>query len=244
MESAAEDVKAGAPAVTEAAPRVAFGDGTLETLKWLALLLMTLDHANKYVMSYEFPALFDAGRLAMPLFAFVLGANLARPDAFKAGVHWRVMRRLAVYGAIATVPYTLLGGLGWSWWPLNILFTLLVATAIIFLLERGGLVYGLAAIGLFAVGGTVVEFWWWGLAAVVTAWGYAKTGHWATLLTWVLSLAALWIINGSHWALLAIPLIFLVDRIDPPVPRSGQAFYIYYPAHLALLLAAVHILGA
>ena len=31
-------------------PRVAVSDGTLEALKWLALLLMAADHTNKYLL--------------------------------------------------------------------------------------------------------------------------------------------------------------------------------------------------
>ncbi len=46
--------------------------GTLEGLKWLGLLLMTVDHVNKYLLHDAIPALFAAGRLAVPLFSFVL----------------------------------------------------------------------------------------------------------------------------------------------------------------------------
>jgi hypothetical protein len=110
------------------APRLELSSGSLEVLKWLALLLMTLDHVNKHLLHASVPELFAVGRLALPLFGFVLGYNLARPGALASGSYSRTARRLAIFGTIATIPFIALGGLGWGWWPLNIMATLLVAT--------------------------------------------------------------------------------------------------------------------
>ena len=117
-------------------PRVAISDSTLEALKWLALLLMVVDHANKYLLLDASPTLFNGGRIAMPLFVFVLAYNLARPDAYKRGAHKRTMKRLALFGLLATPPFIALGGLLAGWWPLNILFALLSMTAIVYFLEQ------------------------------------------------------------------------------------------------------------
>jgi hypothetical protein len=46
-------------------------NGTVEALKWLALALMTGDHVNKYLFNGTLPFLFEAGRLALPIFVFV-----------------------------------------------------------------------------------------------------------------------------------------------------------------------------
>nr|WEG85486.1 trbP [Escherichia coli] len=62
-------------------PAMVIADGTIEALKWLALLAMTGDHVNKYLFNGTLPYLFEAGRLALPLFVFVLAYNLARPGA-------------------------------------------------------------------------------------------------------------------------------------------------------------------
>ncbi len=56
-------------------------DGTLKALEWIGLLLMTGDHVNKYLLNDTVPLLFDADRAVMPIFAFVLAFNLARPGA-------------------------------------------------------------------------------------------------------------------------------------------------------------------
>ena len=55
--------------------------------------------------------LFETGRVAMPLFVFVLAYNLARPDALARGAYPRCMKRLALFGALATPPFVALGGL-------------------------------------------------------------------------------------------------------------------------------------
>jgi len=53
-------------------------DGTAEALKWLALVLMVLDHVNKYLYNDALLWVFPIARLSFPLFGFVLAYNLAR----------------------------------------------------------------------------------------------------------------------------------------------------------------------
>lgn len=98
-----------------ALPRLAIADGTVEALKWLGLVLMTLDHVNKYALHERVPALFYAGRLAMPIFAFVLAFNLARPGRLASGAYGRVALRLGAFGALASAPFVALDGLAWGW---------------------------------------------------------------------------------------------------------------------------------
>ena len=70
------------------------------------------------------------------------------------------MKRLAVFGAVASVPFVALGGLFAGWWPLNVLFTLLVVTACAYLVEKGGPLHLVGAGLVFLVGGGLVEYWW------------------------------------------------------------------------------------
>jgi hypothetical protein len=100
---------------SSSARRLIIADGSLEVLKWLALSLMVLDHVNKFVFREGSAVLFDLGRMVMPLFGFVLMYNLARQGALEQGVHLRVMRRLLVFGTLATPFFLVLVG----WWPLT-----------------------------------------------------------------------------------------------------------------------------
>jgi len=123
--------------------------GSLEALRWLALLLVTLDYVNKHLLHASVPELFAAGRLALPLFSFVLCCNLARPGALASGGYSRTARRLAIFGTIATIPFIALGDLGWGWGPFNIMATLLVATLCAWLIEAGGPARLVAAAAVF-----------------------------------------------------------------------------------------------
>ena len=125
-----------APALLRA-PALVFTDGGVETVKWFALACMLLDHVNKYLLDGAEPALFALGRFALPLFGFALAYNLARPGALARGAYRRLLPRLAAFGVIASPFFIALGGLGWGWWPLNIMFTLFVAAAVLWLLEVG-----------------------------------------------------------------------------------------------------------
>lgn len=216
-------------------PRIVLGGGTVEALKWLALALMTLDHVNKYLLHDAVPAMFAAGRLALPLFGFVLAYNLARPGTVARGVYPRVLKRLAIAGAIASIPFVALGGLGWGWWPLNIMATLLVAAAVMYLVEKGGKGNCALAVLIFVMGGGIVEFWWPGVALCVAAWHYCKRPSWTALTIWIAAVAALFIINSNLWALAALPLVFAAPRINLDIPRLSRVFYTYYPAHLVVL---------
>ncbi|KWF77612.1 conjugal transfer protein TraX [Burkholderia diffusa] len=196
---------------------------------------MTVDHVNKYLLHDAVPAMFDAGRLTMPIFGFVLAYNLSRPDTLARGVYGRTMKRLALFGTLATPAFIGLGGLLAGWWPLNIMFMLLVATGAMYLVERGGAWCLTAAVAVFLVGGSSVEFWWPALTYCMAAWWYCRRPGWAALLLWVAACASLWVINSNLWALAALPLVFAASRVDVRVPRWRYAFYAYYPAHLTAL---------
>lgn len=220
---------------------VRVNDGALEALKWLALLAMTVDHVNTYLLAPREPALYAVGRLAFPLFAFVLGANLARPGALARGVHRRLLWRLAVFAVLATVPFTLLWQQRWGWWPLNILFTLWVATAVIALIERGGSWRWCAAALLFALGGAVVDYLWLGVALVIAAWALVRRPSGWRMLAFSACVASLsvlaWLLHAtpfmhSGWAIVALPLIALATRVELRLPHLRWVFYAYYPAHL------------
>ena len=215
-------------------PRIA--DGTLEGIKWLALVLMTVDHVNKYLLHESVAALFLLGRIAMPLFVFVLAYNLARPDAVQNGSVKRTMRRLLVAGTAASIPYIALGTVA-GWWPLNILFTLLAATSIIAALASGGKAYLAGAAVVFIVGGALVEYWWPALLLAVASWAYAQRPTTKRLAALICTLVALAPINGNLWAIAALPVILGAPHLHVTMRRRATLFYVYYPAHLAAVWA-------
>lgn len=209
-------------------------DGTLEGLKWCAAVLMVVDHVNKFLFAHQYVAVYDLGRLSMPIFGFVLAYHLSRPQAFVRGTHVRLMQRLFLYGVLATPMFVALVG----WWPLNILFTLLVFVAMVYCVERGGVDYTVAAIGLFVIAGALVEFWWFALASCLTAWVYCRRPTPARLVLWGCATLSLSVVNQNLWALVACPLLFWAQCVTGPIPRVRWAFYALYPLHLAVILLA------
>ena len=165
-----------------------------------------------------------------------------RPGALASGGYSRTARRLAIFGTIATLPFIALGGLGWGWWPFNIMATLLVATLCAWLIEGGGPARLVTAAAVFIVGGALVEFWWPGLAVCLMAWAYCRRPSWWRLALWIGALASLYVINRNLWALAALPLIFAAPHVSLSVPRGRLGFYVYYPAHLVVLLGLARLL--
>lgn len=215
-------------------PRLLVADGTVEGLKWLALLLMTGDHVNKYLFNGTLPFLFETGRLAMPIFVFVLAFNLARPGQLNRGAYQRTMKRLAAFGALSSVPFVALGGLYAGWWPLNILFTLLAITTIAYLIEHR-LRTGAALV--FISAGMVVEFWWPALLYGLAVWSYARKPTLLAACIAVIACTVLGFINGNMWALVVFPVLFAATCLDLKIPRPQFRlfFYAYYPLHLCTL---------
>lgn len=219
-------------------PRLSIADGTIEALKWLALLLMIGDHINKYLLNDTVDWLYDAGRLAMPLFTFVLAYNLARPATFVNGGYRRTMIRLVVCGVAASPAFLALGGLSHGWWPLNILFTLLVLTAVLRLIALGTCQGYMIAGAVFILGGSLVEFWWPALAFGIAVWSYARRPSMPALLLGFISCAALDYINDNQWALVSIPILAISTRFALTCPRLRWFFYAIYPVHLTLIWLA------
>lgn len=216
-------------------PRLIVSNGTLEALKWLALFLMTVDHVNKFLFNGVNDIAFATGRLAMPIFVFTLAYNLARSDALRRGAYLRTTKRLTLFGVIAMLAFLALGGINAAWRPLNIMFTLLMMTAVLNFVERATVFSYVVAAGVFLIGGAVVEYWWSALAFGVTAWWYCKSPGVMPLAGSLVALAALWFINHNFWALLVIPVVFVASIVDLRVPRLRWVFYVYYPIHLFAL---------
>lgn len=212
--------------------RIFISDGSIELLKWIGLFSMTIDHINKYIFNGSSEIAFDIGRLAMPIFGFVLAYNLARRRVDHDAIYKRVAVRLLIFGALALPPFVLLGGLINQVYPLNILFMLLTATAVCYLIEQG---YKLGALAVFLIGGALVEFWWPAVGFCVAIWLYLRHDSLLSLLLAVCCCACLYFINNNAWALAALPLFALATYFDFSLHRLRWFFYAFYPLHLFIL---------
>ena len=223
---------------------LALSSGAIEIIKWLALIAMTLDHANKILFNAQFAWMYNLGRLAMPLFGFVLACNLARPNTLQNHIYGSVVIRTLIIGLAATPFYKAAfhhAGLG----SLNIMLTLGLAACILFLIDKSmhsynaDLVIITRALALAALmlGSLFVEGQHIAVGYVLAAWVYCKTQKVWALLIWMLCTASLYLINSNGWAIAVIPIILLTANINFKLPRLKWMFYAYYPLHLAILIS-------
>lgn len=215
-------------------PRLRFTSGTVEALKWLALASMLVDHTNKVLFDSHLGEWATViGRLAFPLFAVVMGYNLARPHADPE----KLAKRLSIAGALVTPVYGLLFG----WWPLNVLWTFAAAALVTAVHDRAsflplGAGTGRVPWALIVLAGCFVDYLLPGLCLVLAVRAYTRRpGVWP-LLGCTLALGGVCVLNGNAWALLALPVVWLLQQTSPVVPRLRWAFYAAYPLHLVVLV--------
>ena len=206
----------------------------LPAAKWLALFLMIGDHVNKYALQGQVPMLYELGRLAMPLFVFAFAYNLSRPGVIASEISSRVQLRLWLFGGLAAIPHAGLGAT-WGWWPLNIMFTLLVSLWLIEAIASRERRRMWIAAGLFVAIGAVVEFFWPALVLALSSWLFWRQPSLWRLAGVMLALGAVGWVNGNPHALVAIPVLGLLSALRLRVPRAKGLFYTAYPAHLLVL---------
>lgn len=223
----------------EAPPRW-LTDGQLEFVKWMALASMLLDHVGRLWLGHPATGwVFAGGRLAFPLFAMVLGINLARPGE-QAARAARTARRLALWCAVAVVPSVLARG---EPALVNVLGTLGLGAALCWALAasaRPAVAWTVFAAALVA--SPHVEFGLAGVLLVPMAWlsqaRRVAPAPWLVLL--LVGLVGLLNQRSGGWpalamTLAALPLLSLVRRLPVHAPRLGRAFYWFYPLHLGLI---------
>jgi len=217
--------------------------GQQELVRWLAMLSMVIDHVGAvFLPPQAAEPLRFIGRVAWPLFAFLMAYNVAVRGVDPV----RYLRPLLLWGLVAQVPHYLLFG----WLRVSILGTLFLAASALALLLRAGVdparrQAGYARLApVYVVAGLVgvwllspyVEYGPAGIVLVVTLWWAVGSG---TVIAWVAAGLATALVNypWSNWpaALIALPIIFLAGRSPLRLPRSGRLPWLFYPAHLLIL---------
>ncbi len=206
--------------------------GTLEVLKLAALAAMVVDHANKYALDGAYPMMEHIGRLAFPLFALVVAANLRWNSADRQ----RYFMRLAVWGVASQAIYTWATGRT----DLNILLTLAIGVQLVLAVEAlRKHSSGVHLLWLMVVIAATLscDYRLTGplLVALFHGW-FARPGPYTALLA-VLGVAAL---NASLlFAPAALASLIVAGAAAwwrPGLPRLTRYWlYPFYPGHLALI---------
>lgn len=215
------------------------GHADLELAKWVAVVSMTVDHAGKIAAPGLDAETHLLGRLAMPLFAFIVGTRLAlSPDLAR-----RYLRTLLPWALVSQPVYVVVGH---DWGDGNVLFTLALGVGAAWGLEAfraGRRGPAAAALALSLAASPWVEFGTLGVALVPAAAALARPeaarAAWACgPLGLVANLHAapppLRLVDVSALLASAVAVASLhVPRRLPRLPK--HVFYAYYPAHLYAL---------
>lgn len=208
------------------APRIS--TGAIEALKWLALVLMVGDHVNLALFDRSLPVLTEIARIVFPIFAVLLGFNLARP-----GVDLRqVLLRLVLVATVAQ-PFHMLA-FPYGFLPLNVLWTFVVAVVVMWLVQER---MPAAAVVCFLLFGLWTDYAYPGIGLVLATWFFFCKPTWGRVVAPLAFLASLALINGNFYALAALPVIALARCGQWPLQRHPRAFYVFYPVHLVGLAA-------
>lgn len=215
--------------------KITVSNGSIEWIKWLALICMTVDHANRFFMVPASYNVYCVGRLAMPLFCFAFAYNLARPQFDNPAPYLQSFKRLVFFGLLAIPPYGYMLRLP-SIFPLNILFTFAVALMTLYL-QQGFAKNRLLSIMCFLLFSFFVEYSWAGVLLCIAFWLLCKQRYCLGLILTAIAFYILSIINENSWALLALPVIVFFSSVDCRCLRLRYFFWIYYPAHLWVFMS-------
>ena len=201
--------------------------GQLEAVKWVALAFMLLEHFWRYAIGEMPPAVYQAGRIAFPLFAFALALGLGSKPCVAVRV---VLGRIFAWGLVAQVAGLLVDV---PLTRLNVLFTLGLGllSAYAFSCEPRWWRAAIFAVPI-AILGWHCEFGLWGAGLVFALLQLARSG-WQSRNYWLLTglmLVTLSIPNRSMSALLAVPAVYLVILSGITVSRIRRVFYWIYVA--------------
>src|SRR5262245_4295377 len=188
-------------------------------------MLMLGEHWMRYVVGSRPPWVYACGRVVFPLFAFALALGIRTLTAPKLRA---VMVRMLVWAIIAQVLLQLVDAPARQ---LNVLFTFALGLAAAWGFESVRSPFLLAlCLGALAVVGVWCEFGVVGVALVAATVALARAED-PPVAAWVVVaglLALLAVPNGNYWALMAVPVAWLVWRLGIRVPRVRGVFYWTY----------------
>ena len=208
-----------------------------EALKWLAIISMSVDHINQVTFMGNLSMLSYLGRLAFPLFAFLIAFNIARRDVAVKRYVWPLL----IFGVTSQPIFA------WAFdrTYFNIFFTLLLGVLYLSVMQRlrkrmphvPSAALHVVAVILFALPSAYVSYPLFGafLIPLLVAFLRAPSFIAVALLSFYLMLTNM-LTPMSIYALLIVPAILIVSRIPFELPRSSKwLFYSFYPLHLVAL---------
>ncbi len=221
-------------------------------LKWIALLSMLIDHfaavvylgsvrAGVQIFSRElYYTLRLVGRLAFPIFAFLLAEGILHTRSVK-----KYLLRLLLFGLLSEIPFDLAFRRAWMDWSYqNVFFTLFLGLLAVWLFERitcgtpdacgaPRVMLGLLCIGTAAAAAKLcrTDYGAWGVLVIVSM-ALFREKEWVRDV-----LAGSFLLGSSPLEVTGLTDFLLFHFYNGQRGRQAKyIFYIFYPAHLLLLV--------
>lgn len=199
-------------------------------LKIIAMIAMTCDHVGLQLLP-QFPILRLIGRLALPIYAWMIAEGCRHTRNRK-----NYLLRLVLLAALCQIVYFFAMGSLY----MCILVTFSLSVCLIWLWEeKPGTPFWLSGLAVFFLCRILPDL-------LPQTDFYIDYGIWGVLLPWMIythgikglcvGLLLLALSYGSHqwFAFAAVPLLMLYNGQRGKV-RMGKLFYYYYPAHLVVI---------
>ena len=199
-------------------------------LKFIALVTMLIDHIG-YVLFPEVTLLRIIGRLAFPLYCFLLAEGMAHTSNWK-----KYALRLFVFAVISEIPYDLITSNRMIDWSNQSVFLTLFMGLITMVLYDTKHFLGYIGIGFVVIFGNLlgVDYGSEGVLLAFILYVVRKDDiRWPAMVTIVWSLCYGGI---QYWAMLSAIFMLLYNKErgwNPPALKYG--FYAFYPVHLLVL---------
>lgn len=205
-------------------------------LKWIAIITMTVDHIGA-ILYPEFEVLRFIGRLAFPLFAYLLILGIESTRNIR-----NYFIRLFIFALISQVPFFLATDYG-PFELLNVFFTLSFGLLFIYFFRKGSVFTFVPIVASFVL---PFDYGIYGIAIIGCMYILKQNTNFGVFSLVVLNALFLVPFNSQFLSIAAIPFILLhkngtlnmvrksAENFKIPLWRK-YFFYAYYPLHLALL---------
>ncbi len=225
-------------------------------LKLIAIITMLMDHLGKTIFENQYWMTY-IGRLAFPLFAFLIAEGYNHTSDFK-----KYLNRMLIYALISEIPYNLMSGGIFNLGGQNVLFTFIIALLAIRLIDKSwhknrwlGIIAGFTATPAGFILATILgtDYYGFGFLTVICFWVFGKIKYCGWLLQLLSIIYVNWkliagecftIMIGNYelWipyqciAILSMIPIFMYNGKLGGGGKKFQTFaYVFYPAHMAIL---------
>ncbi len=209
------------------------------SLKIIACVTMVLDHIKYAIPETTCFATQYLGRIAFPLFAFLVGEGYCHTSNLK-----KYSKRLILFALISQIPFMLFRTLVGEWRMLNILFTLLLGLGSIAVWDKFGK-KSIPIIALLVFLGKIlrVDYGWYGVLSVFVLYLFRQRKIGREIAFLVLNTIYYYPRLSSNMSLslvisyscTTIPVIFLLFYNGKLGRKTKYLYYLFYPIHMIIL---------